>query len=331
MLNTDLMIKNIKADRMGAVSSQVDVVRDLIYKPEYSNNSWFAFGRFETGGHTISYLFHLMVMQVPVIGQRCQSVVTVFDETTGEYYAKDYLYPKSQTHLDATSFCVKVPNGSMSGDWDRMAITITEGDFQLDVEAAAIHYPVMSGGTSVFEILGMLIRQYSVPYMKTSGTLSWKGKSYDLTGKGYTWFDRQWQRLEEMKSPKWSWMAIYLDNGDVISAFDGESRGRQTGLLSALKADGSQINSCGIPSFRSGEREHWYSESSGQKYPVRWTLSLPPLDAELEVVPIKKEQEIVSVMKQLSKYEGVCTVKGTYMGQPAAGHALVELIGRWPK
>ena len=40
---------------------------------------------------------------------------------------------------------------------------------------------------------------------------------------------------------------------------------------------------------------------------------------------------IASVFAPLSKYEGVCSVKGTYGGKEVTGTALVELIGVWPK
>lgn len=337
-INPNLMTKNVEKQRMGVVMEQLDIDHCLPEQKTHNNNSWFAFGRFQADGHTVNYLFHIMQLVFPKImgGKKYQSVVTVFDETTGDYYAKDYLFKPSEITSNTERFYLKLPNGLMEGTWDDMHIVVDEksAGFHLDTHMAAVHYPVVSGGTSVFELLGMCIHQFSVPYMKTQGTFTWKEHTYDITEKGFTWFDRQWQQLNMKNTMKWSWMAIYLDNGDVISVLDCDAPGNETGLLANLKTDGTQINGMGhqaVLPFKQGESEYYYNPSSKQEYPSHWEISIPKVDTCLEVVPFKKEQDIASVMTQLSKYEGVCEVRGTYHGEQVTGTALVELIGSWPK
>lgn len=337
-INTDLMTQNAEKKRMGVVMEQLDLNGCLPEKTTHNSNSWFAFGRFETDGHIINYLFHIMQLEFPKImgGRKYQSVVTVFDETTGEYYAKDYLFKPSQVTSNTEHFYLKLPNGLMEGTWNDMHLMINEkpAEFYLDIHTSAVHYPVVSGGTSVFELLGMCIHQFSVPYMKTKGNFVWKERSYDITDKGFTWFDRQWQQLNMKNTIKWSWMAIYLDNGDVISVLDCDAPGYETGLLANLKTDGTQINGMGhraVLPFKQGESDYYYNPNSKQEYPAHWEIHIPKINTKLEVIPFKKEQDIASVMSQLSKYEGVCKVDGTYHGEPVTGTALVELIGSWPK
>lgn len=336
-INPARMTENVKTDRMGVVMEQLDLEKCLPEQRAYNNNSWFAFGRFEVEGHTLNYLFHIMQLTFPKLmgGVKYQVVITAFDETTGEYYAKDYLFKASAVTSSTESFCLKMPNGLMEGSWDRMHLVIDEkpARFKLDTYVTAIHYPVVSGGTSVFELLGMCIHQFSVPYMKTTGTFEWNGTSYDISDKGYTWFDRQWQNINMKNTMKWSWMAIYLDNGDIISVLDCDVPGYEDGLLANLCVDGTQINGRGrdVVPFKKGESAYYYNPASKQRYPTHWNIEIPRIDTQLEISPAKREQDIVSVLPQLSKYEGVCRVRGTYKGNLVTGTALVELIGQWPK
>lgn len=336
-LNTDLMTNNILKERMGVVPL-VDVASDMTPKPKYDNNSWFAFGRYEVENHVFNYLLHVMELKLgQPMGTKCQTVITVFDETTGDYYAKDYLLDGSDIKMDESDFYIEASNLLIAGTWDKMKIQFSENDFQLNIEATAIHYPVITRGSSYFEVLQIPIYQFSVPYMKTVGTFKYKNQTYDLTDKGYTWFDRQWQPLggDSLDNPdmsmRWSWMAIMLDTGDTISIFDCDIPGEAQTFSSILQSDGTQMNLSKLTPFKNGEMEYWYSESSRQNYPVHWNIKIEPVDAELEIIPIIKEQEIVSVMPQFNKYEGVCNVTGTYKGKEVKGHALVELIGPWPK
>jgi len=337
-LNTNLMTWNVKDERMGVVMSQLDIDTCLAEKTTHNNNSWFAFGRFEADGHVLDYLFHIMQLEFPKLvgGKKYQTVITVFDETSGDYYAKDYLFKPAEVTASTDSFYLKMPNGLMEGTWDDMHFYIDEkpASFKLDTHCKAIHYPVVSGGTSVFELLGMCIHQFSVPYMTTAGYVAWNGHKYDITDKGYTWFDRQWQQLNMKNTMKWSWMAIYLDNGDIISVLDCDAPGYETGLLANLITDGTQINAMGsdaVRPFKEGESDYYYNPVAKQEYPAHWNIDIPKIDAKLEVTPFRKEQDIASVFAPLSKYEGVCRVKGTYKGQAVTGTALVELIGQWPK
>jgi hypothetical protein len=42
-----------------------------------------------------------------------------------------------------------------------------------------------------------------------------------------------------------------------------------------------------------------------------------------------KQQEIVSSVDILTKFEGTATVTGTYQGQQVTGHAFLEFVGNW--
>ncbi len=332
-MNTNLMTENIRQDRMCASMCQLDITKDLANKKTVNDNSWFAFGRFEAEPeHYINFLFHIMGMKVPVLGLVYQSLVTVFDEKTGYYYAKDYLNKKSKAVVHEDDFYLKVPNGSMAGNWDNMKIIVDEGEFHLNVEASAIHYPVLMAANSVFDMCNMCIHEFSVPRMRIKGTMTAGGRTYDITDKGFIWFDRQWQNINYVKSTmKWTWISISLDNGEIYSIFDTNLTGWEDNIMAVLCPNGAQINLRHFNPLAAQEKEYWISPKSKQKYPVKWELDIKELDLQLSIVPIKKEQEIVSALGELNKYEGCCTVEGVRDGNPVKGTALVELIGHWKK
>lgn len=330
-LNQAPMLENVKRERMGASLCQLDLEKSLPMNRTVNDNSWFAFGRFEVErGHFVNFLFHIMSMKLPAVGEVVQSLVTIFDETTGNYYAKDHLHPGRKVKIDADSFRLEVPCGTMSGDWNTMRIKFEEGGFQADITAFAVHYPILIGANSIIDMCDMCIHEYSVPRMRVTGTLTMDGKAYDISEKGFVWFDRQWQNINYLKSTmKWTWLSISLDNGEIYSIFDTDLPGWEDNVLAVLCPDGTQKNCRHFKPLAQQETEHWRSPASKQNYPVRWELDIDELELKLSVVPLKKEQEIVSVLGELNKYEGCCTVEGTRAGKPVKGTALVELIGHW--
>lgn len=329
-VNMSPMTENNKIARLG-VASQVDIEKDLPRKPDYSVDSFFVIGRVEESGHKINYLYHIMAMHMPLpiekIAKKWQVCYSLLDETTGFYAAGDHIYSDSEVQATTDRFCIDAPNAKMEGDWNKMKIWLKEKDFEIDTEASAVHFPVITRGSAVFDLFGMVIHQFSVPYMKTTGTLKVKDETYNLNGENaVSWFDRQWQKQDFKLTTEWSWMAIYLDNGDIISILDSVGDTDTPRFMTVLKTDGSLVHATDAKPFAECETRHWKSEVSGQDYGTRWDLVLPSFDSVLHVDPIIEKQEIPSSMKKLCKYEGSAAVSGTYEGKAITGRATVEII-----
>lgn len=329
-VNKDLMTKNVQHPRLG-VASQIDLKHDLPRKPNYSIDSFFVIGRVETGGHKLNYLFHIMAMNMPIpvprLAKKWQVCFSVLDENTNFYTSGDHIYTDDKVSASTDHFSIKAPNCEMSGSWDKMKIYLKEKDFTIDTEASAIHYPVFTRGSGVFDLFGMVVHQFSVPYMKTTGTLTVKGETYKLDGdNAVSWFDWQWQHQNFKITTEWSWMAIYLDNGDIISILDSVGETDTPRFMSVLHPDGTQENATDAKPFDECATRKWTSEESGQTYATRWDLEMPSFDGKLHVEPVIEKQEIMSSMKKLAKYEGSANVKGTWRGEEVTGRATVELI-----
>ena len=57
---TRKMLKENMNQTRKSLPPQVDVASDLAYKKEFTTNSWFAIGHFETDDRVLDYLFHIM-------------------------------------------------------------------------------------------------------------------------------------------------------------------------------------------------------------------------------------------------------------------------------
>jgi hypothetical protein len=55
----------------------------------------------------------------------------------------------------------------------------------------------------------------------------------------------------------------------------------------------------------------------------------PQIQTELTIEVPYKDQEIVSKVGGLTKYEGATLVTGTHHGEPVTGHGYLELVGHW--
>ena len=329
-INNNLMTQNNKEVRLG-VAPQVELEKELPRKKKYSVDSFFVIGRVEEGEHKINYLFHIIGinMPLPLPGNHAMWEIgySILDETDGTYITGEKFCKDKQAKIDEKKFLLKFEDAQMSGDWDKMHIYLKADDFEIDTEAVSVHYPLFTRGSAVFDMFGMVIHQFSVPYMKTTGSLTLKGKKYELNGENAcSWFDRQWQMQNFKITTQWTWMAIYLENGDVLSIMSADGETDTPQFMTAMKTDGSLVHSTNFKSFHEYEKRQWVSEKTKQKYGTLWELELSDFDAKLCIDPIIEKQEIVSKVNNYSRYEGSASVSGIYEGKPITGRATVEIL-----
>lgn len=336
-LNEKPLLENLKKSINTGVIPVLNPVEDLFYKKDYAVNSFFSIGHFEVEGHTLNFLYQVMITVLPNSPSVVNSNISITDETTGWYYADDKIFPLEMAEITEIGdgadkkFCIKVPNGCFLGNLDTLHVEAEMPHGSINVDMKAYGTVIYNAGSGNFPtILGENFNQYSVPNMVTNGTLTLDDKTYNVSGK--SWFDRQWQNEGSNLGAKWnwSWMDINLDNGDVISLWDMRDITHETNYAWAtiLHPDGSQTVAAMEPLTESAS-DYWTSTESGQKYPTHWIVKIPDLDAALEVTSVIKEQEIVSQVPFLNKYEGASTVKGTYKGKEITGYCYVELLGIW--
>lgn len=315
------------------VGALIDPLADLAFKPDFETNSWFAIGHFAASGDVWNFLYHIMSLPTSGGGRAIQACLSITNETTGWYRAEDVVIPLDPASLSTTDLDIQMPNGRMHGPLDNLHITaaFADGAASVDMQAEATSPVILNGGTGIFPLVGMTIHQYSVPRLASRGTITVDGRAHPV--EGVIWFDRQWQNQGEGFGVdddfRWSWMDINLDNGDAVSLWSAPATpgGEERAWATILHADGSQTVAAAEPGLDA--RDIWHSDKSGARYPTRWTVRIPAMDAELEVMPSPREQEFVSQVPALNKYEGASRMTGQWRGKPVTGFGYVELVGKW--
>ena len=224
-LKHTLLEENLKESRNTGMIPMVDPLTQWVVQP-VTTNSFFAIGRYEVDGHCLTYQLHFMI-----VGEIMNYNVSLTDETTGEYYSEDKVMPVEVAYQEIigegkdAKQIFRMPNGCLEATstemhWEGI---LKNGKIVVDMEAYG--YPVYNGGSGKFGscMKDEVFHQYSLPNMKTTGTIELNGVTYQVSGD--SWVDRQWQQEGESRdivNTKWNWiwMDINLDNGDVISLWD---------------------------------------------------------------------------------------------------------------
>jgi predicted secreted hydrolase len=251
----------------------------------------------------------------------------VLDSVSGKSLAEEKDYKVSETTFSTASLDVQTPSGGVSGDASAIHVT---GRFQrINVDLTLANQgPLLANlGTGILPFYGDINYEYALPSMKTVGSVVVDGKRYQVDG--VSWFDRQWGQMAPSfwAHMKWSWMGISLDNGDRISLWDIIDGDKEHAFATLLHPDGRH-EIVDVEPLAQGATSIWTSAATGRRYPTHWVVSIPTLKARLLVEPLIREQEFVSPIG-IHKYEGASKVAGEMQGEPATGHAVVELVGDW--
>ena len=279
---------------------------------------------FESGGHTLDLLVHLMAFSHRGRLLGVASAVSATDETTGWYGAKETLHPFFRATVRPDRLRVDTPTGSIQGSLDDLRVRAGIRNVEIDVTLRAVGHPLYNRGTGRFDMLGMDVHQYSVPTMETTGRLVVDGREHPASG--VSWFDRQWQQ-QSFGPPtgRWTWMDLNLSNGWRISLWDavGTDHSRD-GWVTVVDENGTHTVAELIPLQEDAHR--YWSSPRGSRFPTCWLVRVPTLETELRVAAVPPEQAIGALHE---RYEGASTVSGTVRGAAVDGHCYVEMVGDW--
>jgi predicted secreted hydrolase len=91
-----------------------------------------------------------------------------------------------------------------------------------------------------------------------------------------------------------------------------------------IEADG-RTRYLGRDQFSVRVDDHWTSDSSGARYPSRWTIALPSESLQISVRPVMPAQENRSrLLRRLFYWEGAVVVE---RNGRRAGQGYVEMVG----
>jgi predicted secreted hydrolase len=205
-------------------------------------------------------------------------------------------------------------------------------DMGLDLTLVPGKRPVIHGRDGVSrkaEGEGYASHYYSITRVTVSGTLSWQGQSYPVTGEA--WMDHEFgsNQLRDYQVG-WDWFSVQLDNGVELMLYlirrrDGSIDPTSSGTL--IRPDGGSEH-LPLSAFRVEVLGSWRSKKSGVTYPSGWRLKVPERDLDLTLVPTLVNQELMTQKSTLVNYwEGSVNITGTVAGTPVQGRGYVELTG----
>jgi len=173
---------------------------------------------------------------------------------------------------------------------------------------------------------------YFSPRCRVDGSVMVDGASIAATGTG--WYDHEFGEAGATRSsaddPKvgWNWLAVQLDNGCEISAYDlferedaSHSRGRWVIVVDPAGERHAYRD------FTLHARGSWTSTKTFNEYPTRYELRVPAAGLSLDVAVAMPGQEILTVISAPAFWEGVVTAAGTMNGVPVTGPGFVERSG----
>ena len=160
--------------------------------------------------------------------------------------------------------------------------------------------------------------------LATRGRLEVGGKEIEVSGEA--WFDHEYgTSVLEESVVGWDWFGLQLDDGRELMLFllrgeDGTPGAASAGTL--IDVDGT-ATSLAANDFRIEVDASWTSPRSGATYPARWTLSIPSVELQLQVVPFVADSELGTTSSTgVAYWEGPVGIQGTVRGR---GYA--ELTG----
>jgi len=311
---------------------------DFYYRDDYRIQWWYFTGHlFDAGGREFG--FELTFFAVAVQNRQYKSSFGVDNIYISHFAVSDIMnrkfYFSEKTDAGAFGFAgadgkrlkVWVGNNELTGTMDRMHIIALGSNTALDLDLAPAKPVVLNGhhGYSRKSASSPLAASIYFSYtdLKTDGTLVAGGKTFRVSGK--SWFDREISsRGLSEKEKGWDWFSVQLKDDREIMLYvirnrDGSIDPYSSGTL--VSADGSYRH-LGAEDFEVTVQDHYRSAKTGAEYPSRWRITLPSANIDLLVVPLMKDQEVVSASTGNRYWEGTCKVEGR-----TGGRAYVELTG----
>lgn len=322
--------------------ARIRLPADAAMHPASPNEWWYVTGHLrDTAGHTYGYelvTFKLgnarQLEPLLPVNTLYRIDLAITDEVHRTFSSTvTYLLPvPGKTVLSSTRLTLRMPGQGAS-----LAIETLPGPglaYQLrgqfktgiiDLTVRTTRPPLIEGGTGVEPIGGGYSYYYSLPHLRTSGTLTLHGRRVPVSG--LSWMDHQWGTWNWRKQKGWDWMAIQLDNGTSLSLLNFSAGPRTTAKDATISfADGTQRFTGHATMAPLGPT--WTSPRSHLTYPLSWHVIVPAIKLDAVVTATVPNQEMVDTLDPYSTYwEGSGRLSGTLAGKPIHGNTYTELAG----
>ena len=164
----------------------------------------------------------------------------------------------------------------MSGPLDNMTVVATLPDGRIETHAQLEGAAALGmGDRRARQRRAFTTNYYSLTDLAAKGTITLKGTAHDVTG--VVWMDHEYGGWGA--SVKWYWQSMILDNGVRIMGFTGATPEIPVdkpldGSATIQMPDGSEFLE---PITMTPHEPIWTSETTGNRYFIKWTMAIPRL------------------------------------------------------
>ena len=192
---------------------------------------------------------------------------------------------------------------------------------EIDLNLVSVKKPLLEDGTGYVDLQTKGSYYYSLPRLKTEGTININGKH--LKVKGTSWMDHQWADTGYSKKDKWTWFSIQLTNKIDIVCFEFDDGKNKMYLATISYSNNKQSSTHEVILTQKGNI--WESPVTKAKYPLSWKIEIPSKNILLELDAISKSNEVLFGI--INYWEGSMNIKGSINGKKVKGQGFMELVG----
>jgi len=220
----------------------------------------------------------------------------------------------------------------VAGDHNNHKIQVSDRGTELQLNLKSLKPPVLHGLNGLSQKAageGRASYYYSLTRMQSEGALTIDGKTEKV--RGLSWMDHEFGSNQlGQDQVGWDWFSIQLDDRTELMLYlmrrkDGTVDPYSSGTL--VKADG-YTRHLKLNEYRVEVLGRWRSPGSGAEYPMRWRVTIPAEQIELEINPVFQNQELITNRStRVTYWEGAVDVGGTSRGKSVSGSGYVEMTG----
>ena len=173
---------------------------------------------------------------------------------------------------------------------------------------------------------------YAMTHIDAQGTITVDATDEDEPDRsfeveGIAWLDREWSTSGlDSGQIGWDWLALWLDDGRELMVYQMR---RDDGTIDPYN-HGALVSVDGVKRHLDRDQAtleavgSWTSPRSGDTYPGGWRVSVPDEGLELEVTPLRPDQELDVAYRY---WEGAVGVRGQGPDGPVTGRGYLEMVG----
>jgi predicted secreted hydrolase len=218
------------------------------------------------------------------------------------------------------------------GDPHGALLTADAGGFALRLTLRAEKAPVLHGEGGLDRkgaAPGQASWYYSLPRLRTEGTLELEGRTHAVTGE--SWMDHEFGTNQlGPEQAGWDWISLRLDDGSDLMLYRLRLRngGSDPASHGTLVDPHGRAQAVRLSAATLAPRRSWESPVTKGRYPVAWQVDLPEQALSLEIEPAFDAQELHPGRGvPFGYWEGAISARGTHGGRAVRGEGYLELTG----